>query len=190
MPPTTFSRFAPEHEPSWLRCRTLSFLGSAYFDDVRTRRPAEPQLQLVAVRDDAVIGILDVEVEGSLATIDTLATHPDHQQEGIASRLLDLALEQLPPHVVTLDAWTRDDEPALAWYRRHAFVESEHYLHVYKSWSEHVPGFSSPEGLSVPVTAFCHGVLADEAEMRERFARVHVCRRFSRELTVDAGPEG
>ena len=182
MPSTTLRRFAPEDEPSWLRCRVLSFLGSAYFDDVRTRRPSDPQLQLVAVRGDAVIGILDVEIEGSLATIDTLATHPDHQQEGIASRLLALALEQLPPGVTTLDAWTRDNEAALAWYRRHGFAESDHYLHVYKSWGEDVPGFTSPEGLSAPVIAFCHGALADEEEMRERFDRVHVCRRFSREI--------
>ena len=186
MSSTTLRRFAPEDEPSWLRCRVLSFLGSAYHDEVRTHRPPEPQLQLVAVRGPAVIGILDVEIEDSLATIDTLATHPDHQREGIASRLLDLALDQLPPQVSTLDAWTRDDEPALAWYRRHGFAESEHYLHVYKSWDEDVPGFTSPEGLSAPVIAFCHGALADEAEMRERFARVHVCRRFSRVIAQSA----
>ena len=133
-----------------------------------------------------MIGILDVEIEGPLATIDTLATHPDHQQEGVASRLLDLALTQLPSSVTTLDAWTRDDEAALAWYRRHAFVESEHYLHVYKNWDEDVPGFACPPGLSVPVMAFCHAALEDEAEMRSRFARVHVCRRFHREITLAA----
>ena len=186
LPSTALRRFVPEDEPSWLRCRALSFLGSAYYDDVRIHRPADPQLQLVAVRGQAVIGILDVEIEGALATIDTLATHPDHQQEGVASRLLDLALTQLPSSVTTLDAWTRDDEAALAWYRRHAFVESEHYLHVYKNWDEDVPGFACPPGLSVPVMAFCHAALEDEAEMRSRFARVHVCRRFHREITPAA----
>lgn len=36
------------------------------------------------------------------------------------------------------------------------------------------------EPLRHPVMAFCHADLADEAEIRARFARVYVCRRVSR----------
>lgn len=171
---------SPADEPSLLRCRTLSFLDTCYFDDVWTSRPEAPQIQLVAIDDDGVIGILDVEIEDGLAAIDTVAVHPDHRHRGIASQLLSRALEELPATVGTLDAWTREDEAALAWYHRHGFTESEHYLHVYKHWSESGDSWSSPSGRSAPVTAFCHGALADEASLRERFARVYVCRRFSR----------
>lgn len=91
-------------EPSWLRCRVLSFLGSSYFDDVRaTRTPFEGDaLRLVSVLprpegvttpgEEQVVGILDVELweqdDQPVATIDTVAVHPDHQRAGIAGALL------------------------------------------------------------------------------------------------------
>src|SRR5690606_17814621 len=53
-------------------------------------------------------------------------------------------------------AWTRDDEPALAWYRGRGFTESDHYLHVHKGYDDPVDGFSSPNGLSSPLLSFCH----------------------------------
>src|SRR5699024_12360815 len=62
-----------------------------YYDDVWARRPPSPALQLVAVDGDDVVGILDIEIDGDLATIDTVAVHPDHQGRGIASLLLDQA---------------------------------------------------------------------------------------------------
>lgn len=187
-PSVTVRDYQPADEPSWLRCRALSFLGSAYFDDVKPRRTRENQIELVAVLRaasagaDDVVGILDVEIDGNLATIDTLAVHPDHQGLGIASALLEEALRCLPQAVATLDAWTRDDEPALAWYRSRGFEESDHYLHVYKTSDTPDEGWSAPEGLSAPVLAFAHGSIEDEAAMRERFERVHVCRRFARSI--------
>lgn len=161
----------PADEEAWLRCRVLAFLHSAYFDDVRTDHPvpapgllAEDSLQWVAEDEDGgIVGVMDVEVgaagtdEAHLATIDTVAVHPDHQGRGIAGRLLEAVLEQLPARVRTLDAWTRDDAAA-------------------------VEGFTTPEGLSAPVKTFAHGRLADEAALRRRFRRVHRCHRFVREL--------
>lgn len=182
--PISIRAYLPDDEPSWLRCRVLSFLDTSYYDDVRPRRPPAPAIPLVAIDGAAVVGILDLEVDGPLATIDTLAVHPDHRHRGIGSRLLDRALAALPESVTTLDAWTRDDAPALAWYRSHGFAESDHYLHVHKGWDEPDDGWASPDGLSSPVTAFCHGVIEDEARMRARFSRVHVCRRFRREVAA------
>ncbi|MGP9536421.1 GNAT family N-acetyltransferase [Brachybacterium sp. AOP43-C2-M15] len=170
-------------EESWLRCRALSFLGTCYYDDVWTGRPVSPAVQLVAVDAELVVGILDVEIEGDLATIDTVAVHPDHGNRGIASALLSRALSELGEEVTTLDAWTREDEPALRWYRRHGFTESDHYLHVYKSWRDPADGWASPAPLTAPVTAFCHADRRDEAELRARYERVYVCRRVSRPVT-------
>jgi ribosomal protein S18 acetylase RimI-like enzyme len=73
-------------ETSWLRCRALSFLDTAYFDDVKKTKTdiVSPGFELVAVEGDGpVVGIVDVTVEGALATIDTVAVHPDHQHRGI-----------------------------------------------------------------------------------------------------------
>ncbi|MGP9539209.1 GNAT family N-acetyltransferase [Brachybacterium sp. AOP43-C2-M15] len=78
--------------------------------------------------------MLDIEIASDLATIDTVAVQPDNQGNGIASALLTRAQAAPPRSVTTLDAWTREDEPAFAWYPSQCFTESGHYLHIYKSW--------------------------------------------------------
>lgn len=168
-------------ETSWLRCRVLGFLGTSYFDDVVTAKPRD-DLELVAVDGGAVVGVLDISVPGAEATIDTIVVHPDHQGRGIATALLGEAVRRLVLcGVQTLDAWTRDDEPALKWYARNGFVETTRYLHVYANGDEVGTVVSARHGL-VPARAFLHGRIEREAEMRQRFERVHVCRRLVREI--------
>lgn len=168
----------------WLRCRLLAFLGTCYYDDVHPERDTFtlPVIQLVALDHDLLVGLIDVEVDGVAATIDCIAVHPDHQRAGIGERLLAAAVEQLPPTVTTLDAWTREDPQALAWYSGHGFTERYRYLHVYKGGSEPAEGFVSPTPLTPPVIAFCHAAIEHEADLRARFARVYVCRQFLRVL--------
>ncbi|MFD5316014.1 GNAT family N-acetyltransferase [Streptomyces sp. NPDC127098] len=184
--------YAPADEASWLRCRVLSFLATAYFDDVDRAKPhiPEPGLALVAV-DPAgtVVGILDVLVERDSATIDTVAVHPDHQRRGIARDLLAEARSRLRAlGVVTLDAWTRDDPGTLHWYRVMGFAESAHYLHVfahaYTDPAEPARAVAEPHPDLRPVGLFLHADLRHERAMRERFARVHVCRRFAMPLVI------
>ncbi|WP_435192910.1 GNAT family N-acetyltransferase [Nonomuraea sp. bgisy094] len=159
---------------------------TAYFDDVLQSKPTipAPGFELVAAKErGSVIGLMDVIVDGELATIDTLAVHPDHQHQGIGRALLSEALTRVTAlGVPTLDAWTRDDPNTLRWYRTSGFTESEHYLHVY---ANHYTDAGEPDraigerrpGLR-PMMAFLHADLREEQSMRERFARVHVCRRF------------
>lgn len=210
--PWAIRDYRDEDEASWLRCRVLSFLGSAYYDDVVTRRTAfaGEAIRLVAVRrrgsPEEVVGVMDVELwddeagdkdlgddnpgdkdpAGALvrrATIDTVAVHPDHERRGIAGSLLAEALRRLAGSgAVSLDAWTREDEAANGWYRQHDFTEQTAYLHVYKGPADPDEGFTTPTGLSAPVTAFCHARLGDEVELRRRFTRVHVCRQYLRPL--------
>ncbi|GAA3080004.1 ribosomal protein S18 acetylase RimI-like enzyme [Kribbella aluminosa] len=103
---------------SWLRCRLLSFFNTEYFDDVVVERPTleNPVHRLVAVENDTVVGLMDVELFPDRATIAVLAIHPDHQREGLATRLLDAVLPRLESDV--LDAWTRGDAAANDWYQR------------------------------------------------------------------------
>ncbi|MFC8798663.1 GNAT family N-acetyltransferase [Promicromonospora sp. NPDC057138] len=182
----TVRPYAPADEPGWLRCRALAFLGTQYYDDVKPRRTTFdlPAITLVVVSDGGEIaGLLDVEIDGDAATIDTIAVHPDHARQGIATALLDAVLAPLRASgTATLDAWTREDRAANAWYRRCGFTENFRYLHVYKDGDEPAEGFTTPRGLSAPVNAFMHADIALEAELRKRFARIYVCRQYLRRL--------
>jgi ribosomal protein S18 acetylase RimI-like enzyme len=178
--------YRPSDELGWLRCRVLAFLDTQYYDDVAPRRTDLPEsaISLVAVtRSNDVVGILVVVVDGRAATIDTIATHPDHRGVGIATALFDATLSRLEHDEVTeVDAWTREDVAANRWYRRIGFSESHRYLHIYLGDGDDDTGFTTPDGLSSPVSAFVHGRIEDEARMRARFRRVYVCRRYVRKV--------
>ncbi|MFB8273460.1 GNAT family N-acetyltransferase [Streptomyces sp. NPDC055955] len=130
--------YTPVDEASWLRCRVLSFLNTPYFDDVLQTKPEipAPGFELVATGDSGtVLGAMDVTVDGGLATIDTVAVHPDHQHQGHGRALLTEAQARARfLGLDTLDAWTRDLPETLRWYRAMGFIESDHYLHVYANY--------------------------------------------------------
>lgn len=177
--------YRPADAAGWVRCRTLAFLHTQYYDDVQpVRAPlAEDSLALVASDGEQVVGLLDIEIERTEATIDSIATHPDHQGGGIGTRLLEWAVPLLTARGVrSLDAWTREDVAANNWYRRNGFTERHRYLHVYLGHQDDASGFSTPEGLSAPVSTFTHASIEDEATMRERYRRVYICRQYLREL--------
>ncbi|MCD0483539.1 GNAT family N-acetyltransferase [Streptacidiphilus sp. ASG 303] len=179
--------YTPADESSWLRCRVLSFLATAYYDDVRRAKPPIPRpgFELVAARPGGgIAAVMDVTVEGGLATIDTVAVHPDHQRRGLGRALLAEARARARARgATTLDAWTREDPDTVGWYRAMGFAESGHYLHVYANYyadpaePDRAVGSRRP-GLR-PVTAFLHAPLDREGQLRGEFDRVHVCRCFS-----------
>lgn len=182
--------YTDRDEPSWLRCRVLSFLTTAYFDDVVVHKPPVGAVgfEFVAVNaDQTVVGLIDVVVDGAVGTIDNLAVHPDHQHRGIARALLAHAIAQGRVRPLTaLSAWTRDDPAALGWYRAMDFVETDQYLHVFanRNADPAEPDRAIGEmrsGLQL-VSAFFHAALDDESELRQQFTRVHICRRFTRTL--------
>jgi GNAT superfamily N-acetyltransferase len=112
--------YEPADEQGWLRCRVLSFLGTAYFDDVMTAKEPPPPVgaELVAVQSGVVIGLLDLQVDGDLATVTTIAVHPDCQRQGVGAALLETACARAKMLGTSMiDAWTRDDDSALSWYR-------------------------------------------------------------------------
>jgi ribosomal protein S18 acetylase RimI-like enzyme len=181
--------YRPGDEEGWVRCRALSFLGSAYFDDVRRQkeRYERPSIELVAEEDGGIVGLIDVECEQAPGTVCSdrpglggmiwhLAVHPDHQRRGIATALLREA-ERLSAErgLVRLEAWTRDDEHVQAWYESHGFARIDSYLHVYVELSEGLRDlFPISEGLR-PVKLFAHYTGERRDEVKRRFARVHDC---------------
>jgi ribosomal protein S18 acetylase RimI-like enzyme len=186
--------YRPSDEESWLRCRVLSFLGSAYFDDVRREkeRYERAAIELVAEDDGEVVGLIDVECEEAPGTVCSerpglggliwhLAVHPDHQGRGIATALLREA-ERLAAErgLVRFEAWTRDDERVQAWYESRGFEQIDSYLHVYVELAEGLRDlFPIAEDLR-PVKLFAHYVGEDRDEVRRRFARVHDCVLYER----------
>lgn len=179
--------YQPADEQGWLRCRVLSFLATAYFDDVMVSKVSPAAgAELVAVESGLVIGLLDLSIDGTLATIDTIGVHPDYQRKGIGTSLFELAcIRGAALGATTIDAWTRDDEATLRWYRTRGFSESHHYLHIYADHyadAEEPARAVQPRAGLQPMKVFLHATLDHEADMRTRFRRVHVCRRFSQSL--------
>lgn len=113
--------------PGWLRCRLLSFFETDYYDDVLVERPQfdGPNVRLVADADGTIVGLIDVAIDGSAATIESIAMLPEHQRGGVGQQLLRAAVEALPGDVRTLDAWTREMPATNAWYQANGFKEQE-----------------------------------------------------------------
>jgi ribosomal protein S18 acetylase RimI-like enzyme len=188
--------YRPADEEGWVRCRVLSFLGSANFDDVRREkeRYERPSVELVAEEGGEITGLIDVECEQAPGTVCSdrpglggmiwhLAVHPDRQRRGIATALLGEA-ERLAAErgLVRLEAWTRDDEHVQAWYESHGFAALESYLHVYVELSEGLRDlFPISAGLR-PVKLFAHYTGEGRDEVKRRFARVHECVLYERRL--------
>ena len=57
--------YTENDEQGWLRCRVLSFLNTAYFDNVLKEKEVykNPAIELVAIIDDQVVGLIDIEYE-------------------------------------------------------------------------------------------------------------------------------
>ncbi|MBM7783510.1 GNAT family N-acetyltransferase [Tenggerimyces flavus] len=186
MPTFDLRDYRDTDSASWLECRLLSFFHTEYYDDVVTERPRfDPADYLVAVENDTVVGLMDLELfeADGKATIDVLAVHPRHQRRGIAQALLENGLARLRDRGIrTLDAWTRGDEAANAWYQSAGFVERYRYLHVYKKYDDGDEGFETPTGVKKIIMAFMHAELDQEAQLRERFSRIHACRRYVLDL--------
>ncbi len=182
-------QFVATDEAPWLRCRALAFLDTAYFDDVvPSKQSSDDAIELVALHDSLIVGILDATLQGTVATIETVAVHPDFRRQSLATRLLEEGMARAAQCGATvIEAWTRDDAWVLAWYRALGFVEDSHYLHVYADYragaGEPADAVTSHLGLQA-VEVFLNAELDAEPEMRRRFKRVHVCRRLSRPVVA------
>src|SRR5690625_250385 len=63
--------YRKEDERGWVRCRVLSFLDTAYFDNVlkEKERYENPSIELVAVEEGQIVGLLDIEYEVEEKTV-------------------------------------------------------------------------------------------------------------------------
>lgn len=189
--------YQPEDEQSWVRCRTLAFLDTAYYDNVlRDKEKYEfPAIELVAVEAGQVIGLLDIEYETEERTVCSrgtglggmiwhIAVHPDYRRQGIGNQLL-IAAETIARDkgLNRLEAWTRDDAWVRSWYERNRFAKVDSYLHVYLEGDDEIRDVVSSglPGLS-PVHTFAHYTGPDREAVIAKFKRVHECICYEKEL--------
>jgi ribosomal protein S18 acetylase RimI-like enzyme len=180
--------YQDQDERGWVVCRVLSFLDSAFYDDVRQAKEHYERhaIELVADRGGEIVGLIDVECEELPGTVCEerpglggmiwhLAVHPDHQRQGVASILLREA-ERLAKArgLARFEAWTRDDPGSRAWYEARGFELVDSYLHVYVELDEGLRDlFPITSDQLRPVKVFAHYVGDDGDAMRGRFSRVH-----------------
>ncbi len=192
--------YKPEFEKGWLHCRILSFLDSAYYDDIYQNKEIyeNPSIELLAIVDDQVIGILDIEYETTPQSICSrysdlpsdhlagmiwhLAVHPEHRRKGVATSLLKKALEICKSKKLSrLEAWTRDDQFALDWYSNNNFKHNSSYIHWYFD-----SNIDNPEILNDLIETKVQGVrihklygIAKEMNSTlQKLNRFHNCNRF------------
>lgn len=174
-------------ERGWVVCRLLSFLDTAFFDDVRRSKEhyEHDAIELVAELDGHVVGLIDVECEREPGTICDdrpelggmiwhLAVHPDHQRRGVATALLrEVAFLARDEGLARLEAWTRDDAASRAWYEFQGFRQVRSYLNVFVDLDEGLRDLFpvTPDGLR-PVSVYAHA-LGNNERLRVRFRRVH-----------------
>lgn len=187
-----------DDEQGWVRCRVLSFLETAYYDNVlRSKEKYEnPAIELVAVEDGQIVGLIDVEYEMEEGTVCSqgeglggmiwhIAIHPDYKGKGIGVKLLKevekIALEK---GLNRLEAWTRDDEWVNRWYEKNGFNQVGSYLHVYIEGSEMKNPITSHVENLLPVQTFAHYVGVDKQSIKEKYARVHDCFCYVKKLRV------
>ncbi|GGH81119.1 ribosomal protein S18 acetylase RimI-like enzyme [Pullulanibacillus pueri] len=189
--------YTQSDEVSWIRCRTLSFLNTAYYDNVLNKKEIykNSAIEIVAVEDGQIVGLLDIEYEQEENTICTkgkglggmiwhIAAHPDFQRKRIGTKLLEQA-EQISKEkgLQYLEAWTRDDEWVNKWYIKNNFEKVYSYLQVFIEGNEEVQEVIN---VNVPnlkvVQAFAHYTGDDQSYIKSKFKRAHDCNCYIKKL--------
>jgi ribosomal protein S18 acetylase RimI-like enzyme len=180
----TVREYEPADETGWVRCRALSFLGSAFYDSVFREKEHydHPSIELVAEAAGEIVGLIDTEYgfgpeddvladrPGSGGMVWSLAVHPDHQRQGVARALLEeTERRSRAAGLGRLEAWTRDDAHVQRWYEEHGFVQIDGYLHVYLERDD----LRQYDGELRLVHALAHYTGDEPDRIKQRYRRVH-----------------
>lgn len=188
--------YHPNDEKGWLQCRVLAFLSTAYYDNVLQEKEKykHPSIELVAIHQSKVVGLIDVEYETEKNQVCTgerglggmiwhLAVHPDYQRLQIGQQLLhrveNLAIEK---GLTYLEAWTRDDNWVVDWYKKNDFRPVYAYLHVFMEGKSEMQHVKSEIKALRPVQTWAHYNGENEEFIRQTFERVHTCTGLEKRL--------
>lgn len=181
-------------ERGWVRCRVLSFLDTAYYDDVHREKEKfeNPSIELVAEKDNQIVGLIDIEYdtedekvcseEGTGGMIWHLAVHPDYQNEGIGSQLMERASEEaIKLNLEFLEAWTRDAGNSAAWFEKNAYRQVDEYYHLYLSDQDMAHTVQPGDDNLQPLYMFAQ-YTGDDIEQFESIERKYKCMCYIRNL--------
>ncbi|GAA0451945.1 GNAT family N-acetyltransferase [Alkalibacillus silvisoli] len=187
--------YQPKDEVSWLRCRVLSFLDTAYYDNVLQEKETyeNPSIEIVVEEKGQVVGLLDLELEEKEQEVCTasdglgammwhIAVHPDHQRQGIGEKLLRYAEEKVKQRGLSyIEAWTRDDQWVNAWYEKQGFQKVSSYNQVYISGEESHYFIDSKIPEVKVLSSFAH-YLGNEPDIKNKFERIYECSCYTKRL--------
>lgn len=190
-------KYVKHDEKGWLRCRVLSFLDSAYYDNVIREKELyeNPVIELVAEIDNQIVGLIDVEYEMKIgdvgykqdkltAVIWHLAVLPEFRNQRVATKLFDEAKTMLQKqNIEIVQAWTRDDKFVIDWYLNRSFEKKESYFHVYSTDAECDEIAKSKIPKLYICNTFCHYVGDNIKEIKSRFKRVHECSLYEKKIS-------
>lgn len=138
-------KYVASDESNWVKCHFVSYYNSLYLDELHKIKPRyeNPAIELVGLVDNAIIGILDIEVEtkpGQFCSdktkksglISILGVIPKYRKKGTATRLLKMAQNLLIQefNVNRLEIWIREDYETLPWLIKYGFLEFQHFFEV------------------------------------------------------------
>ena len=186
--------YEPDDEIGWVRCRTLAFLETAYFDNVlnQKERYKNPAIELVAEIDGQIVGLIDVEYEkeeravcsrgeGLGGMIWHIAVHPDFSRQGIGQQLLHVAENKAKAIGLNrFEAWTRDDRWVQNWYKKMDFTNVDSYYHIYFEGDEMNQRIQSKVPKLYLVNTFAHYVGEDIDQFKTDNKRIHQCVCFEK----------
>ena len=184
-------------ENKWLKCRLLSFLDSAYYDDVYNSKPIfdNSTLELVAENNNNIVGIIDIEKENRIgkicslksgigAMIWTIGVLPEYRRHGIAKKLIQITLKWAKENEIDyLEAWTRDDSWVQAWYESLGFTIFDSYWHIYFKGDQAKSIFKSKDKKITPQHVFAHSNKDPKTLDLNKIDRFYKCYGYKIELT-------
>lgn len=142
---TKIGQYYPSDEEAWIKCHSLSYLDSIYFDELVKAKPRyeSPSVELVGILDDKIVGILDIEIEqepgqfcfdenersSMLAVIGVLSSH---RRKGIGTKLIEKGMELIQKNydVHRIEIWVREDPGTTSWLKQIQFQEIHRFYEI------------------------------------------------------------
>lgn len=181
-------------EKGWVRCRVLSFLDTAYYDDVHREKEKyeNPSIELVAIEDDMVVGLIDIEYDTEEEKVSTeeetggmiwhLAVHPDYQGRGIGTQLMERAVEEsIKLNLEILEAWTRDAGNSADWFEKNSYRKVDEYYHIYLTDEDMAHSVQPGDKALQPLYMFAQ-YLGKDIEQFDHIDRKYKCMCYIRNL--------
>ncbi|MFX0084866.1 MAG: GNAT family N-acetyltransferase [Candidatus Hodarchaeota archaeon] len=132
-------------EENWLDCHKNSYYESFFFDELLKIKPRyeTPSIELVALYNDKIVGILDIEIEeesGQLCfkngkksgIISVIGVKPQYRRKMVATKLLNFSINLLRDQysIFRLEIWIRNDNTVLSWLNKNGFTEFDRYYQM------------------------------------------------------------